>query len=297
MSSILADSGLVKDKKEVIWAGNLLGWRNFQKGHYQIDGNYSYDVLLSRMARGIQDPVALTVLPGLTEQRLIKTISRQMKFDSLSFSQTFNDTSFLSELEIDRKHLMGRMLPETYSIYWTISPKAVIEKIINEFDKLVIEPHRDLFEATDLTVDEIIILASIIEWEAKNNKEKNTISGLYWNRLKRGMKLQADPTVNYALNERRRLLYEDYKIDHPYNTYIYEGLPPGPITNPGLTSIEAALHPADHNYLYMVASPGGGHVFSETFEQHKKESAKWRKWLNEQYRKKRETELEKERNS
>ncbi len=106
------------------------------------------------------------------------------------------------------------------------------------------------------------------------------------------MRLQADPTINYVIGERRRILYEDYKIDHPYNTYINSGLPPGPITNPSLSSIEAALYPENHDYLYMVASPDGSHDFSETFEEHKRKSAKWRQWLQEQYRIKRQREQE-----
>lgn len=297
LSSILADSGSVASKEEVLWAGKLLGWRNFHKGHYQIDGDYSYEVLLSRMARGIQDPISLTILPGITEKRFSNTVVQKMKFDSLAFQNAITDTALLDELNIDKEDLLGRMLPNTYSIYWTASPEAVIRRMASEFNKIVFEPYKTRFNELDRSVNEIVALASIIEWEASNNEEKEKISGLYWNRLNRGMRLQADPTVNYAVNERRRLLYEDYRVDHPYNTYLYRGLPPGPITNPSLSSIEAALYPADHDYLYMVASPQGTHVFSKTFEEHKQESAKWREWLREQYRQKQATESEGEQNS
>ncbi len=296
LSVILADSGIVKDTAELKWAGRLLGWNRFSTGHYKIEGSYSYDSLLSKMARGIQDPVSVTLIPGSTEDRLAGRVINTFKFDSLSFYKTINDSAFLAEMKIDRKDLIGRLFPDTYSLYWTSTPETVIKRILDEFENSVVEQHSDKIKDLDKTVDEIVTLASIIEWEATKEEEKNKISGLYWNRLNRGMRLQADPTVNYVVKERRRLLYKDYEIDHPYNTYMNRGLPPGPITNPSLSSIEAALNPASHDYLYMVASPEGFHVFSETFEQHKRESAKWRKWIREQYREKRRKETEEERN-
>lgn len=292
LSTMLADSGLVDSRNELMWAGKLLGWRNFNPGHYEIDGGYSYDVFLSRLARGIQDPVEITILPGQTEDRIAESLIASMEFDSTALYNTLSDSLFLEEIGVQRKKLIGRLFPNTYSIYWTSSPEAVIKRVLKEFDKAVYENYKQRFEELDRSVNEIVTLASIIEWEATHEEEKATISGLYWNRLRRGMRLQADPTVNYAINERRRLLYQDYEVDHPYNTYKYRGLPPGPITNPSLSSIEAALFPSDHDYLYMVASPEGYHVFSETFEEHKEHSEKWRQWLREQYRIKRQKEAE-----
>lgn len=292
LSDIFADSGIVQDTAELKWAARLLGWNRFSNGHYKIEGNYSYDSLLSKMARGIQDPVTVTLIPGSTEERLAARMIHTFQFDSLAFYNTLNDSSFIEELEIERKDLLGRLFPDTYSLYWTATPETVIKRIISEFKNSAVEPNKEALERVGKTIDEIVTLASIIEWEATRDEEKRKISGLYWNRLNRGMRLQADPTVNFVVKERRRLLYEDYEIDHPYNTYMNRGLPPGPITNPSLSSIEAALNPASHDYLYMVASPEGTHVFSETFEEHKRESAKWRKWIREQYREKRRREAE-----
>lgn len=294
LSEILEDSGVVKNKEEVIWAGKLLGWRNFNRGYYQIEGSYSYDVLLSRMARGIQDPIKVTILPGLTIQRVIRNLSQQLEFDSLALQEVLNDSSFLAEEGVENRNLIGHIYPNTYSLYWTSSPRTVIRRVFKEFDTAVYEQHKERFEELDKSVDEIVTLASIIEWEANKEDEKRKVSGLYWNRLDKGMRLQADPTINFAVNERRRLLYKDYQLDHPYNTYLHKGLPPGPVTNPSLSSIEAALYPEEHDYLYMVASPTGSHVFSETFEEHKRESAKWRRWLREQYQIKREREAAEE---
>ena len=292
LTNILADSGLVSDEKEMLWAGRLLGWNQVRKGHYLVDGPFSYDSLLSQMARGIQDPINVTILPGLTEARLMKSVVTQFSFDSTSLAQTLSDSSFLASHGLREHNWIGRMLPDTYSLYWTSTPRKVVERILKEFERSVEEQYSQRLAELDRGLGDIVILASIIEWEVRYEEEKARVSGLYWNRLKKGMRLQADPTVNYAVGERRRLLYEDYRTEHPYNTYLNRGLPPGPITNPSLSSIKAALFPEDHDYLYMVASPRGYHLFSETFEEHKEKSEKWRRWLRQQYRIKRQREQE-----
>jgi len=189
------------------------------------------------------------------------------------------------------------MLPDSYDMYWTTSAKNAVERLLGEFEQRVAIGLSEEIDEHELTLDEVLTLASIVEWEARDNAEKPKISGLYQNRLQRGMRLQADPTVLYALGERRRLLFADYQFEHPYNTYLNRGLPPGPITNPDLTSIRAVLFPEEHDYLYMVATPEGTHQFSRTFQEHRQASEEWRRWIREQYRIKREREQESEDNS
>jgi len=278
------------DSEELRWAATLLGWRKYQRGSYHFEGHYSYNDFLSKMTRGIQDAVEIIILPGITIERYSSVIAEQMHFSRDELLSVFSDSVFLQEKGLSSQELFGRMLPNTYLTYWTRTPKEIINQILNEFNNKVTEPYEGRFKELRYDVDQIVTLASIVEWEAKFTEEKPRISGLYWNRLDRGMRLQADPTVNYALGERRRLLFEDYEYDHPYNTYVNRGLPPGPITNPSLNTIEATLFPEDHNYLYMVANPEGGHVFTETFSEHQRESEKWRIWLREQYRIKRQQE-------
>lgn len=287
LAEILEDSSLIKSQEEFKWAAGIFGWKRFQQGHYLVNKPFDYNTFLSKLARGIQDPVSVTILPGRSKADVVEKIAAQLRFDSLTFHKTIEDSVLLAKHELEQKDVIGRLFPNTYSVYWTTSPESFFGRILREFNKAVIESHQDQIEELDRSVDEIVTLASIIEWEARNGEEKRAISGLYWNRLNRGMRLQADPTVNFAVGERRRLLYEDYQVDHPYNTYMYPGLPPGPITNPDLASIRAALYPEDHDYLYMVATPKGEHAFSKTFEEHKRKSANWRKWLQEQYRIKR----------
>lgn len=286
------------NEQELVWAANTLGWRNYQAGRYVISGDDSYSSFLSKMGRGIQDPGAVTVLPGIDRERLAKRLSEQLRADSLAFRELFEDSSSIAiELDLSGEELFARMLPETYQMYWTSSPESVVRRIHSEFKRAVLDSYKNEIEENPLNLNEIITLASIVEWEANLNEEKPKISGLYLNRLNRGMLLQADPTVIYALGERRRLLYEDYELDHPYNTYRIQGLPPGPITNPDLNSIKAVLDPENHDYLYMVATPQGGHRFSETYSEHQEASAEWRRWIREQYRIRREREQEQESSS
>jgi UPF0755 protein len=203
----------------------------------------------------------------------------------------FTDSSEIAlEHNLTGEKLLSRMLPDSYDMYWTSSAENVVARLLAEFNRRVKEELAEEIETHNLTLDEIVTLASIVEWEARDNAEKPKISGLYQNRLERGMLLQADPTVLYALGERRRLLFADYQYNHPYNTYQNSGLPPGPITNPDLSSIRAVLFPEQHDYLYMVATPEGTHQFSRTFREHQRASEEWRRWLREQYRIKRERE-------
>jgi|AntRauTorcE11897_2_1112592.scaffolds.fasta_scaffold00314_12 UPF0755 protein len=292
--NLLEEKGVEIQRDELYWAANILGWRSYQRGRYVFEGSYSYNDFLSRMTKGIQDPTSIVILPGSTIPRFSESVSGKLYFDQEEIKAIFTDSTYLKEKGLTTEQLFGRMSPDTYLTYWTTTPKGFINKVLREFEGSISEDHLSRAEELGYSLDEIVALASIVEWEAKLSEEKARISGLYWNRLNRGMRLQADPTVNFALGERRRLLFEDYQIDHPFNTYLNRGLPPGPITNPSLSTIEATLYPEDHDYLYMVANPDGGHVFTKTFREHQVESEKWRIWLREQYRIKRQLEAEQE---
>ena len=278
------------NESEFRWATRLLGWRVFKTGNYELSGEYPYEVFLSKLALGIQDPVDVVILPGISEQRFVESVSSKLQFDSTALQSVFEDSLFLAEQNLSREELLGRMLPETYLMYWTSSPTEVVRRVLREFEEIVVDTYSEEASEQNKTIDDILTMASIVEWEAKLEEEKATISGLYWNRINSRMRLEADPTVNFALGERRRLLFEDYRFQHPYNTYLNRGLPPGPITNPSLSTIIATLRPEQHDYLYMVANPEGGHEFTRTFEEHQVVAEKWRKWLREQYRIKRAQE-------
>lgn len=285
LTELLDGLAIDYDRDELKWAANTLRWRVYNPGRYHISKNTSYSEFLSKLARGLQDPVRVTILPGIDMDRLSRNLSLQLRVDSLSFREIFNDSSTVStELGLTGEELFSRMLPNTYEHFWTSEPEQIIRRVHRSFITSVAENYSQEIEANSLNLNEIIILASIVEWEARVNEEKPRISGLYLNRLARGMMLQADPTVVYALGERRRLLFVDYELAHPYNTYRISGLPPGPITNPALSSIRAVLNPEEHDYLFMVATPEGLHRFSRTFQEHQVASEEWRRWLREQVR-------------
>ncbi|MCC5940433.1 MAG: endolytic transglycosylase MltG [Balneolaceae bacterium] len=285
LSNALLELGLDINSDELIWAGQTLGWRFFRPGRYEIEGATSYSDFLSKAARGLQDPARVTIIPGTDIARLSRSLGNQMRADSSEFHQIFSDSSSIAlEFGLSGEHVFARMLPNTYEMYWTSSVENTIRRVLREFERLVEVRYQSEIESNELTLDEILTLASIVEWEARFNDEKPKISGLYLNRLDRNMMLQADPTVAYALGERRRLLFEDYRFEHPYNTYLIQGLPPGPITNPDLSSIRAVLNPEQHDYLFMVATPEGTHHFSRTFQEHREASEVWRRWIREQTR-------------
>ncbi|MGM0738205.1 MAG: endolytic transglycosylase MltG [Bacteroidota bacterium] len=289
---LMEENGIGFQTDELRWASGILGWRRFNQGRYELDGPMSYSDFFSKLALGLQDPMPLRIPPGLTKERLRERISMQMQFDARELAEVMRDTSFLGSHDLEPHLVYGRILPDTYEVYWTASPQRLLERLFSEFETRVIRPHADKLQQLGRSVDEITTLASIIEWEARFEDEKRAISGVYWNRLNRRWRLQADPTVNYAKGERSRLVYDDYRIDHPYNTYRVHGLPPGPITNPTLSSIEAALYPEDHNYMYMVATPDGRHAFSRTYAEHRRKSRQWTDWLRDQRRIKAEMERE-----
>ena len=278
------------NRQELKWVSPLLGWRSFKKGHYTLDGAYSYNDLLSKFAFGSQDPIPVTILPGITLERFSRNLGTFMSFDSSDVMSVFSDSTFVSSYGLTKEQMFGRMLPNTYNIYWTSTAESTIEKILDEFDGKVTKSFSSKSDSLGYSIDEIIAMASIVEWEANLESEKPIVAGLYWNRLKRRMYLQADPTISFAVGERRRLLLVDYKVDHPFNTYTKYGLPPGPVTNPSLQTIKATLYPEEHNYLYMVANPEGGHLFNRTYDAHLVDAEKWRRWIRQQYRIKRQRE-------
>ncbi|MBC7187662.1 MAG: endolytic transglycosylase MltG, partial [Calditrichaeota bacterium] len=175
----------------------------------------------------------------------------------------------LRELGVSAPSLEGYLYPSTYQFYWGVAPEVVIRTMVKEFWRQMGDSVQACAQAMGMTLHQVVTLASIIEGEAMLAEERALISAVYHNRLRLRMPLQADPTIQYLVPGRgRRLLKKDLAIDSPYNTYLYPGLPPGPVNNPGMASIVAALHPAPVDYLYFVARGDGGHVFSRTLREH-----------------------------
>lgn len=278
----LESAGVTIDSTEYTWAKNLFGLESYISGRYVFTESQSYRDFFSKLNRGLQDPMMVIIPSGQFQYSFINRVASRFRFTEAELQIAMEDTFLLGEYGVRVEQIIGRMIPDTYEMYWTISAQQFLRRMFTEFDKAVTEPYSNRAQELGITIDEVVTLASIIEWEVRHVDEKPKVSGLYWNRLNRRMRLQADPTVLFAIGERRRLMFSDYRVNHPYNTYRVLGLPPGPLNNPSLTSIEAALFPEEHNYLFMVATPEGYHAFTTNYQDHLRESRKWTAWLREQ---------------
>lgn len=263
------------------------GWgAQIKAGHYRIRGEASNIHLLDRLRRGLQDPVRLTIPPGARPEGVARVAGRRLESSPDAFHAALRDTSLARDLDTTPAHLFGYMLPETYEVYWQTDPERVVRRIKESFDRFYERRLAAGADSLGLSKQEVVTLASIIEWEALLNEEKPMIAGVYLNRLDDGWRLQSDPTIQYVLlqtrGERtRRVLYDDLEIDHPYNTYQNTGLPPGPITNPSPAALRATVRPAQHDYYYFVATGDGGHIFSRTFQEHTRAAQKYQKRLKQ----------------
>ena len=211
----------------------------------------------------------VTIPEGLNLRQTAGILRRELHIDSLEFVSLATDSQFSEGLGFSVSNLEGYLFPDTYRFSWGTSSERAAQILVEQFWKIFTDSLRRRADEIEFSTKDVVTLASMIEAEARDGDEREMISAVYHNRLKRGMLLQCDPTVIYALPELDRpLLLEDLEVDSPYNTYKYPGLPPGPICSPGEASILAALYPASVNYLYFVAKGDGTHVFSSTLREH-----------------------------
>lgn len=269
----LDTAGVLQWDDSFRWFARATGWGGQVKaGHYVFGAGLSNYRILSKLRRGLQEPVHVTIPPGTRPEVIAAVAGRDMYFSAAEFDSVLSDTAFAAELGTDTTTLFGFMMPETYYFYWLTSAENTVRKIKEQFDAFYERELKARADSLGLTKEEVVSLASIIEWETAVPEERPIVSGVYHNRLDIGMKLDADPTVQYVVmqNEgrKRRLFYADYDIQHPYNTYLRAGLPPGPLNNPSPSALRAAVNPAEHDYLYFVATGDGGHKFSQTLAEH-----------------------------
>jgi UPF0755 protein len=243
--------------------------RGIKAGTYMLQRGTSWDDLLQALSVGRALVHTITVPEGFSLTAIAALLERTMKAHPDSIAVAMRDTALLRELDVPTPMLEGYLFPDTYVFPDGVSPRHVVKTMVEQF-KDSWEPSWDArLETLKMTRHDVITLASIIEKEARLAEERPVISAVYHNRLRIGMALQADPTVQYAMGvHTNRVLFKHLKTASPYNTYRNPGLPPGPICSPGKASIDAALHPADVPYLYFVAHPDGHHEFRSTFAEH-----------------------------
>ncbi len=285
----LEAGGVLASRGTFALMANLTGWGSqIKAGHYAFErGRSNYD-LLNSLRKGLQTPIRLTIPPGSRPEVVAAVAGRDMYFDAEAFLAALRDPKLAADLGTDTTRLFSYLLPETYHVYWLTDAPTVIRRIKEQFDQFYTDAMRRRADSLGLSTDDVLSLAAIVEWETSVEAEKARIAGVYLNRLRRGWPLQADPTVQYAILQRegqkRRLLYSDYDLAHPYNTYRFQGLPPGPVTNPSPSSIRAVTGAERHNYMFFVASPEGGHTFNTTLAGHNRDAARFHRYMQAQRR-------------
>ena len=221
-------------------------------------------------------------------ENLSSRVSKFIEADSLSLMNSFFDPNFLTENNLNSESVFSIFLPNTYEFYWNTSANEFRDKMLSQYNSYWTESKKEKARLLNLSPIEVSVLASIVQRETPKVDERPTISGVYYNRLKKNMKLQADPTVVYTIKQKkgfdtkiRRVLYKDLKIKSPYNTYLNRGLPPGPIYMPDFSSIEAVLNLENHNFLFFVADVKrpGYHIFAKTNREHNRNKRQYTNWL------------------
>jgi UPF0755 protein len=272
----LKGNGIVSDKNDFIFTAKFLSLeQRIQAGQYALSQDQTNLSLLSAMTGTGQAKTLVTIPEGFTNKQIAGILRMKVGLDSAAFMDACEDTILLKKYEIDAPSFEGFLFPDTYYLYSFIEPAQVIDILVNRFKQVFNIDMQHRAAEWSLTVTETVSLASIIQGEMVQSSEASLIASVYHNRLRRSMRLQADPTIQYIIpNGPRRLFNGDLAIDSPYNTYLYRGLPPGPVCNPGEIALEAALNPSQDSYLYMVSTGDGYHAFNESFRDHLRDKAR-----------------------
>lgn len=258
--------------------------RNTKAGVYEFRRGDPLGQVLNALAEGRTASVRLTIPEGLTIPEVATLVAERVGIPTDSFVAAARDPVLARELGISSQSLEGFLWPDTYAVPLGASAQDVARTMVQSFEAAWRPEWTARLDTLHLTRIELLALASIVEGEARADDERETIAGVYRNRLRIHMALQADPTVQYAILlatgvRKPRLYQKDYQMPSPYNTYLHPGLPPGPVNSPGRRSIEATLYPADNHFLYFVAGPDGRHLFSRTYDEHLRSVAKMRRLL------------------
>lgn len=271
------------DAADSLSKANLVGWRkmfrlyarvtggdrNIKPGTYLLRHGTPWKDIIGALNGGHGLVNTITIPEGYTISQITPALARTLKVPADSVNAAVRDTALLSRLDIPNPTLEGYLFPDTYAFPLGTTARQAVHEMVYDFERRW-KPDWDA-KASDMKINrnDLVTMASIVEREARLPEERPVIAAVYYNRLKKGMLLQADPTVQYALGHHvGRVLYKDLAVASPYNTYVHKGLPPGPVASPGVASLAAAANPASVPYLYFVASPDGHHEFRMTLQEH-----------------------------
>lgn len=282
--NIFQKSDFMINNKSFIWVAEIKQFNKVKPGRYKLSDGMSNNELINLLRSGKQSPVKVTFNNIRTKEELSGIISHYIESDSVSLLESLKDNVLLNELGVNNETILTLFLPNTYEFWWNTTAENFIKRMHKEHETFWNEDRKTKAMALNLNPTEVSILAAIVDEETIKPDEKPMVAGLYLNRLKKGIRLQADPTVKYALGDFsiQRILKKDLEIDSPYNTYKYGGLPPGPIRIPSISGINAVLDHTQHDYLYMCAKEdfSGYHNFAKTLKQHNQNAVKFQRALN-----------------
>jgi UPF0755 protein len=281
----LKEEGLVNDTEAFTWVAQKMNYSNNVKpGKYQLKNKMSNKEIVSLLRSGKQIPIKLTFSNLRTSYDLAGAVGGKIEADSASIAYLFKDKSYLEKYGLNEDNSLCLMIPNTYEFKWNTSAEEFFERMSKEYKKFWTEPRKAKARSIGLTQTQVCVLASIVDKETRKNDEKPIIAGVYMNRYLKGWKLEADPTLVFAANDFtiRRVLNEHKDIDSPYNTYLYTGLPPGPICMPAISSVDAVLNYTKHEYMFFCAKEdfSGYHSFAKNYIQHLINARRFQKELD-----------------
>jgi len=287
VANLLENNNQIKDRASFIWTAEKMNYKDqmVKGGKYEIHSGWSNRDLVTQLRSGNQTPVKVTFNNVRFLYELAPKIAEQLEFTEDEFLSALADTANINALGYTPETLISMFIPNTYEMYWNTDAKSFIKRMELEHKKFWSKNDR-VRKAREKGMSplQVYTLASIVEKETQKNDEKPRLAGVYVNRLKRGIPLQADPTVVFANGDFgiRRVLYKHLEKDSPYNTYINKGLPPGPIYMPNIQSIDAVLNCEDHQYLFFCAKTDGSgyHTYAKTLAEHNRNAAKFHSYLN-----------------
>lgn len=285
LRNYLYNEGIIEDALSFSFVAKVLKYPDLIKpGVYRLETQMTNLEAVRKLRSGDQNPVDITFNNVRFKTDLTEKITTGIGLEPEAFEALLNDDDFLANYGFNSDNVMAMFIPNTYEVYWTISAESLFERMNKEYTNFWTPQRKQKASEIGLTPVEVSALASIVQDESIMSEEKPTIAGLYINRLNKNMLLQADPTVKYALGDFtiQRILTADTRVDSPYNTYKYRGLPPGPINLPSISSLNAVLNYEDHSYIYMCAKEdfSGYHRFANTLVEHNRNARLFQQALN-----------------
>lgn len=282
----------LKDTDNFITVANKKGYgSNVKAGHFVLKKDMNNNEIINTLRSG-NVPIQVSFNNQHRLENLAGRVAEQIEADSLEILTAMISKPFLDSLEVSPLQSLKYYIPNTYEFYWNTSGEEFRNRMVSYYNEFWNENRLEKAKALNLSPQEVMSLAAIVQKETAKVEERPKVAGVYLNRLRRGMKLQADPTVIFAIQNQnqdfetpiKRVLYKDLELDSPYNTYKYKGVPPGLIAMPDVSSINAILNAESHDYLYFAANPEnpGYHKFAKTLAQHNRNARAYQNWVNKQ---------------